>query len=60
MTDSYLNNQQVRERYKVSRSTLWRWVREGRLPEPVSIGPASVRWKLTDLQAFEERLEPRK
>ncbi len=53
----FLDSRQVRERYGVSRTTVWRWVREGRLPEPVNVGPASIRWRLHDLQEFEAKLE---
>jgi len=28
----------------VSRSTLWRWVRDGTFPSPISIGPNSCSW----------------
>ena len=29
---------------KVSRVTLWRWVKSGILPAPVAIGPRNIRW----------------
>ena len=28
----------------VSRNTVWRWVRDGRLPEPVRLSPGCSRW----------------
>jgi prophage regulatory protein len=28
----------------IGRVTLWRWVRDGRFPQPVRIGPGSKRW----------------
>ena len=34
----------------VSRSTIWRWVREGKFPPPVQLGPNVKAWRETDLQ----------
>ncbi len=41
----------------VSRPTIYRWLREGRagMPEPVKIGPNSVRFRLSDIEAFIQR-----
>ncbi|MCZ7652124.1 MAG: AlpA family phage regulatory protein [Thermoanaerobaculia bacterium] len=36
----------------ISRATVWRWVREGRLPPPVKIGPNTTRWLAEDLEQF--------
>lgn len=36
----------------VSRTTIWRWVRDGKFPEPaVNIGNV-VRWRIEDIDAF--------
>jgi predicted DNA-binding transcriptional regulator AlpA len=35
-----------------SRATLWRDVRDGRLPKPHKIGPKSPRWKVRDVRSF--------
>ncbi|SFM41629.1 transcriptional regulator, AlpA family [Marinobacter pelagius] len=48
---------EVSSRYKVSTKTIWRWVREGRFPRPVKVGPGTTRWREEDLQAFEEGLQ---
>jgi len=29
----------------ISRSTLWRWVRDGLLPKPIKIGSQAVGWR---------------
>jgi len=33
----------------VSRSTIWRWVKVGILPEPVKLTPGTTRWKLSGI-----------
>lgn len=34
-----------------SRDTIWRWTREGRLPEPIKIGANSTRWRRSEIDA---------
>ena len=41
----------------ISSPTLWRWVRAGRFPAPVKIGPRAVAWKAEEVHAW---LESRK
>jgi predicted DNA-binding transcriptional regulator AlpA len=35
-----------------SRASLWRDVREGRLPQPIAIGPQTRRWRIEDVRAY--------
>ena len=37
-----------------SRSTIWKWVRDGLLPRPVRITPQFSRWENSDLKAFKD------
>ena len=39
----------------VSRTTIWRWVREGRLPKPFKLGDSVTVWNLDLIEAFIER-----
>jgi predicted DNA-binding transcriptional regulator AlpA len=39
-------------RYGISPSTVWQWTKEGRLPQPVELGPNSRGW-------FEHELDER-
>lgn len=56
--ENYLNIQEVSAVLKVSRSTLWRWIKEGLFPKPIRLGPKAVRWKVSDLAAWDrERTE---
>jgi len=49
----YLSDRSVAERYEISRATVWRWVSEGRLPQPVKLSGGSTRWLLSSLERFE-------
>lgn len=35
----------------ISRATVWRWVRDGRLPQPISMGRLR-RWRKSDITSF--------
>lgn len=52
-TTPFLRDIEVAKRYKLSRSTIWRWVNEGRFPSPMKLGPSSTRWRLSDLEEWE-------
>lgn len=51
----YLSVKEIAKRYAVSRATIWRWVSDGHLPKPHKLGPATTRWHLADLEAFEPK-----
>lgn len=53
----FYNVIEISMRYKVSRATIWRWVKEGRFPQPVKLSPWTTRWREEDLQAFEKKLK---
>lgn len=36
----------------VSKATWWRWVKSGRAPAPVKLGPAVTAWKVGDVRRF--------
>ena len=46
----FLREPEVLRRVPVSHSTLWRWVRSQRFPEPVQLGPNTVGWRVEDLR----------
>jgi prophage regulatory protein len=39
-----LRQRQVLELLGISGSTLWQWVKDGRFPRPIPLGPNSVAW----------------
>lgn len=47
--ESFLRQPQVLARVPVSKSTLWRWVREGRFPKPVTLGVATSAWRASEV-----------
>ena len=53
----YLTDRQLAERWSVSRDTIWRWRREGRIPNPIHLGPNSTRWKLNCIEKHEAAQE---
>lgn len=52
--NQFLNVTSVSERYQVSTTTIWRWVREGGLPTPVRLN-GSTRWSISDLNSWESQ-----
>ena len=40
-------------RYGLSRSTLYAWIKQGRFPAPVKLGPRASAWALADLERWE-------
>ena len=42
-------------RYETAVNTVWRWVREGRYPKPIKLGPAMTRWRLDEVIQWERR-----
>jgi prophage regulatory protein len=49
----YLSDKKLAERYDTHRATIWRWVREGKLPKPVKLTSGSTRWSIADLEQWE-------
>lgn len=54
LADSLLRLPHVLARVPVGRSTLWAWVREGRFPKPIKIGPQTTAWRASDVSAWLE------
>ncbi len=41
----------------VSKTTLWRWRRERRLPMPLSLGPRMIGWRMVDINNWLENIK---
>jgi prophage regulatory protein len=52
--DRFLSIQIVRDLTGKSRSTLWRWSKAGRFPNPIRIGPNSVAWRESEVMRWME------
>ena len=40
----------------VSASTLWQWVRDGKFPAPVKLGPRTTAWSVESVRAYLQRV----
>ena len=45
---------QLADRYGVNRATIWRWAQQGKFPKPVKLSPGCTRWKLCDVESWEQ------
>lgn len=50
--DRILRPRQVADRFGVSLPTLWRWRRDGQLPEVIRLSPGCVGWRTSDIDAW--------
>lgn len=59
-TDEFVSADELAHRYKVTKKTIWAWVRNGTLPKPVKFGKgkaATVRWRLDVIEAWDAKRE---
>jgi len=47
---------QVLKRIPISRSTWWRWVKEGRAPKPIKLGKNITAWRSNEIDDFIQNL----
>lgn len=52
--EKHLRSQEIVERLGIGRSTLFRWVKEGSFPQPIRAGRRFTRWRLSDVERWEE------
>lgn len=52
-TSAYLRLADMRIRYRVSGSTIWKWCKTNGLPAPHKLGANTTVWKLADLLQWE-------
>ena len=46
----YVSDIWLAKYFGVERTTIWRWTRQGRLPEPIKLSPGCTRWDLTKIE----------
>lgn len=51
----FLTDKQTAARYGLGRGTIWRWFNHGQFPKPVSLSKGCTRWRLSDLEAWENK-----
>ena len=54
VNDRLLRRRQVEEITGLSRSSIYRLMRNGEFPLPVKVGPAAVRWKTSEITVWME------
>jgi prophage regulatory protein len=55
MTAIYLTDRQIGVRYNVHHLTPRRWAKDDpTFPKPIRLTPGCTRWKLSDIEAWEE------
>ena len=52
MNDRLLRREEVQERVGLTRTTIYRLMREGAFPVPIRIGPRAVRWPASELEQW--------
>ena len=50
----FLDIREVASRYGVTRATVWSWMQQGVIPQPMRITPGCSRWSLEDLKVWED------
>ena len=51
-----LRRVEVEDRFGISRTKIYRLMREGRFPEPLKVGERSVRWRESEVTSWLESL----
>ena len=52
--ERFISEREILERYGISHTSLWRWVRDGRFPGDEYLGPNTKRWPLSKLLEWEK------
>jgi prophage regulatory protein len=51
-SEQLLTIQEVADLLKVSKRTVWRWLRQGRLPVPIRCSERCIRWQASVVRAY--------
>lgn len=51
----FLNAKQLADRYGVHQATIHRWSKRKTFPRPIRLGENCTRWRLADLEGWEEK-----
>ena len=51
-TDVLLSRRQVERRTGLSRTSIYDYMRAGRFPTPLKVGPGAVRWSSAEIEAW--------
>ena len=48
----YKTRHEIEKLLKISRTTIYRWLKEGKFPAPIHLGANMVRWKTSDIEIW--------
>lgn len=52
---TFLSDAQLAIRFSVNRVTIWRWRKtDPTFPQPVKLSPGATRWRLSEIEAWEQ------
>ncbi len=51
MDTRFVTDLELAARFRVSRTTIWRWAAAGKLPRPVRLGGRTTRWAADEVDA---------
>lgn len=52
----FISDNQLAERFAVSRATIWRWERvDPTFPSPVKLSRGCTRWRLSEIEQWEQQ-----
>jgi excisionase family DNA binding protein len=54
--DEFVTQQQLAQRLKISKVTVWRLIKQKKLPQMVTVGSRSKRWIREDINAYLQSL----
>lgn len=54
--EKLLTRKEVEHIIGLKRSTIYDWMRSGRFPRPMRLGPKAVRWRQSDITTWMEEL----
>lgn len=57
-SDFLLRRKEVEKLSGLSRASIYRHIQSGKFPAPVAIGTGSVRWRQSDITAWQQSLTP--
>lgn len=52
MSEKFLRIDDVMSLTGLAKSTIWLWVKEGKLPQPIKLSPRVTVWKLTEIEEW--------
>jgi predicted DNA-binding transcriptional regulator AlpA len=52
----FLTVDEVADRLRVGKRTVWRWVARGSMPQPLRFSTICVRWRIADIDRFIEEV----